>query len=501
MPYSEVPRIELNQDGTVTIFVNIGGFRVGTPVEISGYASQANGATATFRDIQPMPPESAPGEGAIVVVKNAPVIGTFMAADPITVVASAADAWVTTLNQDAGDRLSPLILEAKALSAQINPRASWNSDGTTYHSMYAPTAQSGQPGGMWPKTSTLEPAADFIFDPLPPLEHLVEFPFPAINSKEHLGPLAGLAGKWSGEGFNIIWRPHYGQGQNHFLELNMTRELLEFTQIEGPIPNRGFGQPDINMYGLIYLQRISDANQKGPNQNPAGLHIEPGLWAVVPETSVPDESRTVARLASIPHGTAIVAQGTATTSAAGPDIPDISIKPFKVNDPSSTRDFAEQTLATPSEFRTCSDGLTGITQAMVNNPNSLLQSAIEGQHIDSTITLHVTTYPEPVAGGGTANTAFLAPNADAVSVTATFWLETMQGETSPSQLQYSQTALLKFGDFCWPHVTVGTLCRQAGTEPPVHEIDSEIPLDARQDPKLSAPRARRRPRPKRPTGH
>src|SRR6516165_7866141 len=101
---------------------------------------------------------------------------------------------------------------------------------------------------------------------------------------------------------------YYGQGRNHFLELNMTRELLEFARIEGPIPNRGFGQPDINMYGLIYLQQISDANQKGPHKNPAGLHIEPGLWAVVPATSVPDESRTVVRLASIPHGTAVLAQ-------------------------------------------------------------------------------------------------------------------------------------------------------------------------------------------------
>jgi hypothetical protein len=502
MPYSEVPRIELNQDGTVTFFVNIGGFRLGTPVEISGYASQTNGATATFRWVEPMPPEYAPGQGAIVVVKSVPVIqGTFTAADPIMVVAKAADVWSTTLNQDTGNQLAPAIVAAKAAYQQLNPRASWNSDGTTYHSMYASTAPSGQPGGMWQKASGPGLAADFIFAPLPPLEHPVEFPFPAINPKEHLGPLAGLAGKWSGEGFNVIWRPLYGQGQNHFLELNMTRELLEFTQIEGPIPNRGFRQPDINMYGLIYLQQISDANQKDANQNPAGLHIEPGLWAVVPETSVPPESRTVARLASIPHGTAIVAQGTACTSAAGPDIPDISIKPFNNNDPSSTHDFAEQTLATPSEFRTCSDGLTGITQAMVDNPNSLLQSAIKGQHIDSTITLHVTTYPEPVAGGGTANTAFLAPNADAVSVTATFWLETIHGETAPSQLQYSQTALLKFGDFCWPHVTVGTLCKQPCTDPSVHEIDPEIPLEARQEPKPSAPRARRRPPPKRSRAH
>ena len=303
---------------------------------------------------------------------------------------------------------------------------------------------------------------DFIFDPLPHIEHLVEYPFPEINPEDHLGPLNGLAGKWSGEGLNVIWRPHYGNRQNHFLELNLTRELLEFTPIEGPIPNRGLLQPDINMYGLTYLQQISDANQKDTTtKNPAGLHIEPGLWAVVPQTSGPAEGRTVARLASIPHGTAIVAQGKADLSTSAPDIPDITIKPFTSGDPSARHDFNEQNLAMSSDFRTTVDGLKGITQEMVNNPNSLLQSVIERQYFDATITLQVATDATPVPGGGTANTAFLGPNADAVSVTATFWLETIQGESAPSQLQYSQTVLLNFSGLNWSHVTVATL-RRAG---------------------------------------
>ena len=122
MAYSEVPRIELNQDGTVTFFVNIGGFRVGTPVEISGYASQTNGSTATFRDVVPMP-EGDPVAGVIVVVKGVPVIGAFTAEDPIMVVAQAADVWITTLDQDTGNmELSPEIKAAKALSEQINAK-------------------------------------------------------------------------------------------------------------------------------------------------------------------------------------------------------------------------------------------------------------------------------------------------------------------------------------------------------------------------------------------
>jgi hypothetical protein len=162
MPFSEVPRIELNRDGTVTFYVKIGGFEVGTPVEISCYASQTNGATATFRDVQPMPPESAPGKGAIVGVKCVPVIGpAFTEKDPIMVVASAADVWITKLDQDMGDtEPSPDMREARALYGQVNLRAAWNSDETTYHSMYASTAAPGQPGTMWQKAPELPAASE-----------------------------------------------------------------------------------------------------------------------------------------------------------------------------------------------------------------------------------------------------------------------------------------------------------------------------------------------------
>jgi hypothetical protein len=159
MPYSEVPRIELNRDGTVTFYVNIGGFRKDTPVEISCYASQTNGATATFREVQPMPSESPPGQGAVVAVKCVPVIGpAFTEQAPIMVVASAADVWITKLDQDTGGtQLSPAVAQARALHGQANPRAAWNSDGT-YHSMYAPAAAPGQAGAMY-QGAQVPPAA------------------------------------------------------------------------------------------------------------------------------------------------------------------------------------------------------------------------------------------------------------------------------------------------------------------------------------------------------
>jgi hypothetical protein len=297
-------------------------------------------------------------------------------------------------------------------------------------------------------------AADFSFQPLPAVQTAPPNPFPDTASP--LGPLAGLVGTWAGRGFNVIWRPDSASGQDHFLELNVTSDELEFSAISGPIPNRGLLQPDISMFGLTYLQQISDANLK------AGLHIEPGLWAAVPKTSDPSVPATVIRLASIPHGTTALVQGTASTAATGPSIPGIGIKPFTINKPGQTVDFPEQQLNQQTKFRTAGAGLTGVTQAMVDDPNTALHSAIAGQHITSTITLHVSTTDSPVPGGGTANTAFLrggakGPNAVAASVTATFWLETLEGQTAPTQLQYSQTVLLNFNGLSWPHVTVGTL--------------------------------------------
>jgi len=300
----------------------------------------------------------------------------------------------------------------------------------------------------------MELSPDFSFQPLPALENEVQQPFPDVASP--LGPLAPLAGTWTGRGFNIIWRPDSAPGQDHFLEINVTSEQLDFTAINGPIPNRGLLQPDINMFGLTYLQQISDANLH------AGLHIEPGLWVAIPHTTDPNVVPTVARLASIPHGTTILAQGTATTSAAAPNIPNTSIKPFSIGKPLPEIDFPEQILTNHTSFRTAGAGLTGVTQNMVNNPNGILQAAIAGQHITATTTLHVTSTNTPVPGGGTANTAFLrgtadGPNADAVSVNATFWLETLQGQSAPTQLQYAQTVLLNFSGLSWPHITIATL--------------------------------------------
>jgi hypothetical protein len=311
----------------------------------------------------------------------------------------------------------------------------------------------------------MESAADFVFEPLPPIEEPAtpaatgEPPTVEAAAADPLGPLAGLAGNWAGQGFNVIWRPHplKPSGQDRFLELNVTSEQLDFGPALRNIPNRGLLQPNISLAGLNYLQQISDANLNAPQ------HFEPGLWVTVPGTSDPQEPRTVARLASIPHGTTILLQGTAQTAAGAPTIPDVGIKPFAIGHPAQTIDFPEQTLATVTQFRTGATGLTGVSQQMVNNPNTVLRAA--PPQIATTTTLHVSSRDAAVPGGGTANIAFLTgtkdgPNAVAVRVTATFWLETLQGDTEPRRLQYSQLVLLNFNGLSWPHVTVATLNKQ-----------------------------------------
>lgn len=289
-----------------------------------------------------------------------------------------------------------------------------------------------------------------------------------------LGPLAQLEGTWTGTGFNTIWRPHQlTSGQDRFLELNLTTETLAFTKINGPIPNRGLLMPDIDMFGLTYMQQIAQTSDG------AGLHIEPGIWASVPQTTDPSVSPSVVRMASIPHGTVILAQGNAFEINGGPTIADNNIIPFKIGTPPPPNSdfdaaaagfFKELNLLFATPFRSASPN---VTQDMVKNPNSVLKTAIAGQNITHTTVLVITTNHTPVKGGGTANTAFLAEasnppggNANATEVDAIFWIETVAGDHGQSflQLQYTQLVQLDFNGLRWPHVTVATL-RKAGHGP------------------------------------
>jgi hypothetical protein len=153
-----------------------------------------------------------------------------------------------------------------------------------------------------------------------------------LTTALQLGPLAFLAGSWSGPGFNAIWRPDNPKspplttppGQTkRFLELNLTNDSFNFQVIPGVVPNRGLNpQTDLSLYGLHYLQRVSDADPApSPKVLPQGysttagqaLHIEPGLFMNVPAaiagTPPPGNAPTIVRMGSIPHGATVLMQG------------------------------------------------------------------------------------------------------------------------------------------------------------------------------------------------
>jgi hypothetical protein len=192
-------------------------------------------------------------------------------------------------------------------------------------------------------------------------------------------------------------------------------------------------------------------------------------------------------MASIPHGTVILAQGRAIEVNGGPRIDTTNIIPFRVGaTPPPDSDFGnaegiftELNLGTPSQFR---DESPGVTQDMVQNPNKVLTDAIAGQNIKHTTVLIIDTKSTPppngVPGGGTANTAFLQDgntaaeggNANASEMSAIFWIETVEhpyGGPDFLQLQYTQKVLLDFNGLSWPHVTVATLRKTVPVHVPI----------------------------------
>jgi len=334
-------------------------------------------------------------------------------------------------------------------------------------------------------------------------------------------------GDFVGNGFNTIFRPDSSATptqlpnpvppapppHDNVLELNLTSETLSFAKSLGSVPNRGTGQQqDAFLNGVPYVQSINDITIRGES---VGIHFEPGIWIHVPATTVPPLGETVTRMASIPHGTTIDAQGLVDPAKPGPPtIAAVDITPI-INATHQPFRFPSQTATDPKTLRIPQDlgpfiARGTITQAMLDDPNSLLRDIVTKQNIVSTITLFISTAPPPPAGlfgGGTDNIAFLlgqasanAPNAQATQMTAVFWIETVQvnilvgpltigqqfavkptrvvpGQRVPTfsgiapfdvpvprtltvqftQIQYSQTVLLNFSSLTWPHVSVNTL--------------------------------------------
>ena len=267
---------------------------------------------------------------------------------------------------------------------------------------------------------------------------LAAAPAAAAPLPPNLGPLSAFAGTFTGQGFNTIFRPDSAatptpmpgpinttDPADNVLELNLTDETLSFSASLGSVPNRGSGnQADAFLNGVPYLQTINDVT----TGSPVGIHLEPGLWLSVPATTNPTEPVTVARMASIPHGTTIVAQGLALPAIAGkPTIDSIDITPFAGGNPGNKIRFQNQT-ATNKTTRRIPQDLTAliasgkITQTILDNPATILNDQITHQTITPTIVIVISTKPgsplpggplrpgnpsSPTFGGGTSDIALL----------------------------------------------------------------------------------------------
>jgi hypothetical protein len=345
---------------------------------------------------------------------------------------------------------------------------------------------------------------------------------PSIRNSPHsntvgqrLGFLADLRGTWEGRGFNLIARPDKTGGSPLFLELNQTFETLSFIPISSSIPNRGNEVDDIELFGLTYLQKVSDSVTGG------ALHIEPGIWVHIPSQDTPP-TQSVARMATIPHGNSLLAQGSAVQFdpfAGNPfDVSAVSLAkntaPFGLGGPlpavGTLSGFPPYDLSnlTPAaaNFRTPAGNspatplptsILGVPmQDVIIDPTKLLTAALAGQTIESLTVITVATIaslqqkqpaPPPPApqpppatvtftggGGSVGNIPFLVTNANAATVYAQFWIEKIKGPTPDSgflQLQYVQTVFLNFpvlkagappAPLSWPHVSVATLQKTFG---------------------------------------
>jgi hypothetical protein len=302
-------------------------------------------------------------------------------------------------------------------------------------------------------------------NPAVPVSSPQRFGEGTITTALNLGPLASLAGSWRGSGFNAIWRPDNPQSEpfteiKRYLELNLTSDSFDFHVIPGVVPNRGLGpQQDLHLYGLHYLQRVSDADLRPFKTAGEALHIEPGLFMSVPASEQVKED-TIVRLASIPHGVTVLMQGKnpgTVPTAKAPVIPPIfpikglpafvpvspeghGIQPVEIPGPAGKGAEHEvpENIDTAADVDvpgkpTQSNGpFPADFQGFVNDPNSVLRNAIANQNILGFIAFTLSTENVedsigniPFLGFPNATQASdpLSANAFVYSASATFWIE------------------------------------------------------------------------------
>jgi len=304
---------------------------------------------------------------------------------------------------------------------------------------------------------------------------------PGIPDATLLGPLQYLLGTWtnqplgnSGKGgpdapfsYNVMPLPQVDptSPHNYILKNSSYYEELTFTAIHGPVLNRGGIGAQV-AYTVFYSQRVYFA--EGPNKD-ALVHAEngsllllgditqqlgpygngdlPGLGNQIVSGSVPPTQQfNLVKQVAVPHGNSVLALGSSSSGSGAPDIPPATVLPTNVD---TAPYYAQSKVSNPN-----------LTYTL--NPNQALVDALKVQEPDAYIKLTVSSAN---GSGAVTNIGFEQQHANVAGYDFTYWLESLDGGVSYTQLQYSQTITLKIPmngyTASFPHVTVNTLTKKS----------------------------------------
>lgn len=313
-----------------------------------------------------------------------------------------------------------------------------------------------------------------------------------------LGPLSKLPGVWrsTGTGWNMIALPSVSIAGSppYRLLVNQFDEVLEFTLVDNNVPNRGLDflpglsptEKDQFLVTLDYQQKIRQSSAADfPVSGKAGasgiaIHHEPGLWLHMKNQATPGQN--IARLATIPHGDAVLAIGSAQDVVGMPIIPPENALPIGLADSALTnRYLAPYAHFHNTPFRgNVPDSFTSFPGFDPTNPQELLNlinRTLAVGAITKTTTLTVDT---EIAEGGISNIPFIVKQANATAMKSTFWIQELRDLDVTGQpklrMQYLQTVMLDFFDrndgtpglIRWPHISINTLEKDVTAPPNIY---------------------------------
>lgn len=266
--------------------------------------------------------------------------------------------------------------------------------------------------------------------------------------------MTDLRGRWVGEGINTLWVPSRADSnpvtpppmynpdpsgppkpQPRFVA-SRTTETLVISEPLGDVPNKG-AEDEINESASAYSDHVYDENGKL-------VHAETGFWLGTPVTSSATGT-AVGKLAAIPHGTTVLAQGPLPSRADGTG--------------QITAPAAEP--ATPATLPTGMTAPSGpLDPVYIANVALYIQRRFEADRTGLLWQFELSS-----GGADVANISFLKANAPVTSVRSTYWIGNLgirtdtAGAQEAAVLAYVQVATINFDGIDWPHVSVGYLLR------------------------------------------